>query len=86
MSASAVSGRSRRIASKIRIRRSGHPELVLDLRNHSRRVGCIAVEVAPDVLKAAIPNAPPVAQGRFELRLYLGAWAAARGVDADLEG
>jgi hypothetical protein len=69
----------------MRIRLSGHPDLVLDLRDHLRGVGCIAVQVAPDVLEAAITDAPSAAQEHRELRLYLETWAAARGVDADLE-
>jgi hypothetical protein len=69
----------------MRIRLSGHPELVIDLRDHLRGVGCIAVEVAPGLIEASIPDAPSAAQEWRELRAYLGTWMAARGVDAELE-
>ena len=69
----------------MRIRLSGHPELVSDLRDHLRGVGCIAVEVAPDLIEATIPDAPSAAQERRELRAYLATWTAARGMEAVLE-
>ena len=69
----------------MRIRLSGHPELVTDLRDHLCGVGRIAVEVAPDLIEATIPDAPSAAQERRELRAYLATWTAARGVEAVLE-
>jgi trans-aconitate methyltransferase len=69
----------------MRIHLSGHPELVTDLRDHLRSVGCIAVQVAPDVLEATIPDAPSRGQERRELRAYLATWTARRGVEVDLE-
>jgi hypothetical protein len=68
----------------MRLRISGQPELVTDLRDHLRSVGCIAFEVAPDMLEAAIPDAPSAAQERRELRAYLATWTAARGVEAEV--
>ena len=72
-------------SAAMRIHVSGNPELVRDLRDHLRGVGCIAVEVAPGLIEATVPDAPSAAQERRELGAYLATWTASRGVEADLE-
>lgn len=60
------------------------PELVVDLRDHLRMVGCIAARVGPDLLSVTVPDAPTDDQERRELRAYLATSTAARGVDTEL--
>jgi hypothetical protein len=60
------------------------PHVVLDLRDHLRRAGCVAVEVAPGMLQVALLGAPNADQAAREVRAYLGTWIAARGVDAEV--
>ena len=69
----------------MRIQVSDNPELVRDLRDHLRGVGCIAVEVAPSLIEVTVPDAPSAAQERRELGAYLATWTASRGVEPDLE-
>jgi hypothetical protein len=64
--------------------RIDEPELVVDLRDHLRMVGCIAAKVGPDLLSVTVPDAPTDDQERRELRAYLATWTAARGVDTEL--
>jgi hypothetical protein len=62
----------------MRIKVSGEPQLVNDLRDHLRSVGCIAAVVGPDEVEATVPDAPSDEQELRELRAYLATWRAAR--------
>lgn len=56
----------------MRIKVSGQPQLVNDLRDYLRSVGCIAAVVAPDEVDATVPDARSDEQELRELRAYLG--------------
>jgi hypothetical protein len=47
-------------------------------------VGCIAVEVAPDMIEATIPDAPTASQERRELSAYLATWGCGARVEAEV--
>ena len=64
--------------------RVSEPEHVVELRDVLRRAGCIAVQTGPDTLQVTIPEALSVEQERRELAVYVGTWAAARDVEAEL--
>ena len=61
-------------------------ESILDLRDHLRRAGCIAVQVAPGTLQVEVPDAPNAGQEAREVRVYLVTWTARRGVEAEIAG
>ena len=56
-------------------------DLLVDLRDHLRGVGCIAFEVAPDMLQVAIADAPTAAHERRELDSHLATWARRHDVE-----
>jgi hypothetical protein len=62
--------------------RVSNPTLVIDLRDQLRRAGCIAVQIGPDTLDVAIPDAPTRGQEEREVRAYIRTWTAAHGVEA----
>jgi hypothetical protein len=63
--------------------RVSDPDLVTDLRDHLRMVGCIAAKVGPDLLRVTVPDATDAQEGR-EVRAYVKTWTAARGADAEV--
>jgi hypothetical protein len=54
----------------MRIKVSGEPQLVNELRDHLRSVGCVAAVVVPDEVEAAVPDAPLDEQELREVRAY----------------
>jgi hypothetical protein len=64
--------------------RVSNPTLVIDLRDQLRRAGCIAVQIGPDTLDVAIPDAPTRGQEEREVRAYIRTWTATHGVEADV--
>ena len=63
--------------------RVSDPTLVIDLRD-LRRAGCIAVQMGPDTLDVAVPDAPTRGQEAREVRAYVRTWTAAHGGEADV--
>jgi hypothetical protein len=59
-------------------------DLVLDLRDHLRSIGCIALEAGPGEVEVTIPDALTAAQERRELQTYMRLWSAARDVDVEI--
>jgi hypothetical protein len=68
----------------MQIKVSGEPQLVNELRDHLRSVGCVAAVVVPDEVEAAVPDAPLDEQELREVRAHPATWRAARGIEVKI--